>query len=94
MTPEREAELRKKLNIPAGGNITLIDLDAQKKPPEVVTAGWTDTQIRGRTITEIELLVSQSELALASMQKSLAAQRQIAHNMRQVLERKKTLGDG
>jgi hypothetical protein len=94
MTPKREAELRKKLNIPKGANVTLIDLDAQKKPPEVVTGGWTDTQIRGKTLKEIESIVRQNELAETSMETALASHRETLHSMRQVRARKLILGDG
>tara|TARA_R110000772_G_scaffold30806_10_gene76515 strand:+ start:3701 stop:3979 length:279 start_codon:yes stop_codon:yes gene_type:complete len=87
-TPEN----RKQLGIPEGSNITFIDLDAQRKPPEIMTAGWTDTQIRNKTIDEIDGMIKQNDLAVASLEQTLATQRNMVHNLQQIRQRKITIG--
>jgi len=87
-TPEN----RKKLGIPANAEVEWIDLDEQQKPPEVVTAGWTDTQIQGKTVAEIDTLILQNELAAESIEKSLVQQHQMVHNLRKVRQRKLIIG--
>lgn len=87
-TPEN----RKKLNIPLGAKIDWIDLDEQQPSPEIVTGGWTDSQIHGKTVSEIDFLIKQNEMAADSLEKSLAQQRQVIYNLQQVRHRKFIIG--
>lgn len=87
-TPEN----RKALGIPLKADVAWIDLDEQQKPPEVVTGDWTDSQIQGKSIDEIDGLIKQNEMAADSLEKSLAQQRQVIYNLRQVRQRKLIIG--
>lgn len=89
---EKERQIRKRLGIPMNSDVTIIDLDEQQKPPETVTAGWTDTQIKNKSIQEIDLLISQNELALETMEKSVAQQRDNINGLKQVRWRKHQIG--
>jgi len=88
-TPEN----RKKLRIPVTSNIAWIDLDAQREPPEMVTSGWTDTQIKNKAITQIEDLIRQNELAVEAMEKAIAQQRNQINDLKAVRQRKLLIGD-
>ena len=88
-----EDELRKKLNIPKGTQVTLIDLDAQREPEEMVTAGWRDSQIKAKTLEDIDALIRQNELSVESLEKTIAQQRDLIHGLRQVRNRKLLIGD-
>ena len=90
---ERERQIRKELSIPMGSDVQIIDLDAQRQPPEMVTAGWTDTQIRNKSLAEIEDLIRQNELAVESMGKAIAQQRNQINNIKAVRQRKLIIGD-
>jgi hypothetical protein len=90
---DRERQIRKELSIPMGADVQIIDLDAQRQPPEMVTAGWTDTQIRNKSLAEIEDLIRQNELAVESMEKAIAQQRNQINNIKAVRQRKLIIGD-
>lgn len=89
---EKERQIRNRLNIPMNSDVTIIDLDEQQKPPEPITAGWTDTQISNKTVLEIEGLIKQNELALESIEQTLMKQRQQISDLRQVRQRKLLIG--
>jgi len=90
---KREREIRKQLSIPMGSDVQIIDLDAQREPDEMVTAGWTDTQIRNKSLSEIEQLIHQNQLAVESMEKAIAQQQSNIHGLKQVKQRKLIIGD-
>jgi len=49
-------------------NVVYIDLDDQPKaPPEVVTAGWTDTQLRAKSLPELDAMIASGEMALTNL---------------------------
>ena len=89
---ENERRIRKELKIPLGADVQIIDLDLQKKTPEMVTAGWTDTQIKNKGIQEIDALIHQNELALKSMEEAVFTQRENLSGLRQVRNRKLLIG--
>lgn len=89
---DKEKNIRKRLGIPMNSDVQIIDLDEQQKPPEVMTAGWSDTQIKGKSVEEIESLIKQNELALDSLEQTVANQRQTINNLRQVRQRKLLIG--
>ena len=89
---DKEKNIRKRLGIPMKTDVQIIDLDEQQKPPEMVTAGWTDTQIKAKTVKDIELLIKQNELALDAIEQTAAGQRQTINNLRQVRQRKLLIG--
>lgn len=87
-TPEN----RKKLGIPLKADINWIDLDEQQKPPEVVTAGWTDTQIEAKSLGDIDLMIKQNEMAAEQLQQSWTQQMEQVNKLKQVRHRKLILG--
>lgn len=89
---DKEKSIRKRLGIPMNSDVQIIDLDEQQKPPEVMTAGWSDTQIKGKSVEEIESLIKQNELALDSLEQTVANQRQMINDLRQVRQRKLLIG--
>ena len=87
-TPEN----RKQLGIPVKADVTWIDLDEQQEPPEVVTAGWTDTQIKNKSLEDIDSLIKQNELAAESLMKTYTTQIEQVNKLKQVRHRKLILG--
>ena len=86
-----EAEARKKLGIPPNMQVTMIDLDAQRLPPEVVTAGWTDTQIRNKMPNQIQELIDQNQMALDTLRQTTNEQQDRVDGFRRILMRKTEL---
>lgn len=89
-----EADLAKMdaLGIPRGANVTFIDMDAQRPAPERVTAGWTDTQIKGQPLSAIESQLSSNERTLATLEEQTAQLRSHIAGLREVRQRKLELG--
>lgn len=77
-----------------GSNVIYIDLDdpVNQVPPEVVTAGWTDTQIKGKPLVEIEKQIESGELGLAGLRETLSNEERRIAGLRQVRLRKIQLG--
>lgn len=72
-------------------NTLYIDLDEQN-PVETVTHGWTDTQIMGKTVQQLQDIVTQRETGLAVMEKSVDNERNEVSKLKDVLERRQQLG--
>lgn len=74
---------------------TYIDLDEQNqpKPRERETAGWTDTQIRNRSMQSIDADIASGEAGIDALQAQLDGERQRVMGLRQIKKRKKQLGD-
>ena len=87
-----EADLRRQLNIPAGANVTLIDLDATKTV-EVRTHGWTDEMIRGKSVEEFNALIASRERMVESLQQTIDTERAEIGKLREVRARKLAIGD-
>jgi len=73
---------------------TYIDLDdpANQVPPERITAGWSDTQIASKSLTEIDAMINSGELAISNMRDTLYAEEERISGLRQVRQRKLALG--
>jgi hypothetical protein len=72
-------------------NITYIDLDAQPKP--VMTEGWTDEQIRAKSLDDLNLQVMQAELGVESLRDTLNKEVERIEGLKRVRARKLLLGD-
>jgi len=80
-----------KLNGKLGENVTYIDLDEQQVPPEPTTCGWTDTQIRNKSLKEFDAMISSGELGIASLKQTLDTEVQRIEDLRRVRNRKTDL---
>lgn len=69
-----------------------IDLDATKTI-ERVTAGWSDTQIKGKSVTELDALIKSAGLNIQSLEESVSGERQRLHDLQAIRNRKLELGD-
>jgi hypothetical protein len=69
-------------------NVTYLDLDEQQVPPEPTTCGWTDTQIRNKSLEELDAMISSGELGLASLHQTLDNEVKRIEDLRRVRNRK------
>lgn len=72
----------------AGG--TYLDLGAGIV--EMTTEGWTDTQIRGKSIKDLDLMISQHQKVLKTMQDNLRAQQGRIDSLQLIRNRKLVVG--
>ena len=76
-----------------GPNVLYIDL-VEHRTVEQTTAGWTDTQIRNYSMSDLDSQILQADLALEQMRKTLADQEQRKTDLLAVKRRKLELGGG
>jgi hypothetical protein len=67
-----------------------IDLDEQDFQ-ETVTAGYTDTQLRNKSLESFDAEIASGELGLANLEETVAAERQRIAGLRQARARKLVL---
>jgi len=75
-----------------GGNVMYIDLDEQQEPPEPKTAGWTDTQIKAKPMSEIEAMIKTGEMGLESLRETLTKEEDRVSGLRRIRSRKTEVG--
>jgi hypothetical protein len=80
-----------KLHGKLGDNITYIDLDEQQELPEPTTCGWTDTQIRNKSLEEFDAMISSGDMGIASLKQTLNNEVQRIDDLRRVRNRKTDL---
>jgi hypothetical protein len=80
------------IKIPKGANVTYIDLDAQRVE-EVITGGWTDDQIKAKSIEQINELLSQAKTVLKILEDNVSEQRTRVYDLEAILNRKIFVGD-
>lgn len=88
---EKEAQLRKTLRIPPNAALTVIDMGEGKVEPK--TAGWTDTQIRNKTVADFDLQINSEELAVQKLRETVKAQEDRINDLRRIRARRMELGD-
>ena len=86
----KEAQLRKTLGIPPNAALTVIDMGEGKVEPK--TAGWTDTQIRNKTIAEFDLQINSEELAVEKLRQTVKTQESRISDLRRIRARRLELG--
>lgn len=76
-------------------NVVYLDLDDPRNqvPPEVVTAGWTDTQIRSKHLVEINQMIASNEKALESLRETIKGEQKRVDGLQLIRQRKLLLGD-
>lgn len=74
---------------------TYIDLDEQRRntPPEVITGGWTDSQIRGKSEQEILAMVEGCERLIETLRQNVRSEEDRLYDLRAIQRRKQQLGD-
>lgn len=87
-----EEAIRKELGIPAGADVTIIDLDATKTI-ETRLHGWTDDMIRSKSIEELDVMIEQRMKAVDRLQATVDAERVEVNKLREVRAKRVTLGD-
>lgn len=80
-----------KLHGKLSDDVAYIDLDEQQAPPEPTTCGWTDTQIRNKSLKEFDSMISSGELGIASLQQTLDNEVKRIDDLRRVRNRKTDL---
>jgi len=80
-----------KLHGKLGENTVYIDLDEQQAPPEPTTCGWTDDQIRNKSLKEFDAMISSGELGIASLQQTIDTEVKRIDDLRRVRNRKTDL---
>ena len=71
-----------------GSNAVYIDLDEQKTPPEPVTAGWTDTQIRNKSLEEIDSMIASGDAGILNLTQTLDNEIKRIDDLRRIRKRK------
>lgn len=87
----KEKEFREKYNLPVGANVTYIDLDAQRTTP-VITAGWTDEQIKNKDLSELDGMISSAQAGLDSLRETVRAEEDRLADLILLRGRKVSLG--
>lgn len=72
-------------------NVIYLDLDEQN-PVECETHGWSDTQIMGKTVQQLQNIITQRETGLAVMEQSVDNERNEVTKLKEILERRHQLG--
>jgi len=73
-------------------NVQFVDLDAQRKPPPVLTSGWTDEQIANKTIEEIDAMIAAGEKGLESLRETVRGESERVDGLRLIRSRRIQLG--
>lgn len=71
-----------------GSNVVYLDLDEQQKPPEVLTAGWTDAQLKSKPLSEIDAMITSGEMGLATLKETVAQESARIDGLRMARSRK------
>jgi hypothetical protein len=82
---EKEKALRKKLNIPMGAELTLLELEPDI---EVLTEGWTDEQIRNKSAADFDQMISSAELGIDKMEETIMGERKRIRSLRKLRARR------
>jgi hypothetical protein len=67
-----------------------LPVDVEGAP---TTGGWTDEQIRGKSLEEIDQLIEMNDLALDAQRTVVFTQEEVVTNLRRVRARKIKLGE-
>lgn len=78
------------LGIPKGANVTFIDMGRGEGVRK--TAGWTDEQIRAKSVADIDQMISQNEKAAQGLRRALEDQENRLAGLRMVRQRRLDLG--
>jgi len=87
-----ESKLRKMLRLEGRDDVTVINLDDQRAPPEVVTAGWTDSQIKAKSADEIVAMVNSAQMGIQKLHETMRQEQDRLTGLLQVQKRKQQLG--
>ena len=80
------------LNLENRPDIQVVNLDDQREPPEHVTAGWKDSQIKAKTPEEIQKMIDSANLGIANLRETVAKEQERLNGLYEVQMRKKLIG--
>ena len=69
-----------------------VFLHIPKKEPEILTAGWTDDQIRAKSMQELDAMIASGEKGIQSLRDTLTSEQNRVDDLRRVKGRKLALG--
>ena len=81
---------KRALNIPLKAEGVFIHIEDE--PPEPKTAGWTDTQIRSKSMSELDAMVGSGEKGLESLRATLKSEEDRIDGLRRIRQRRLDLG--
>lgn len=81
---------KKALGIPVKAEGVFLHIP--KKQPEILTAGWTDDQIRAKSIQELDAMIASGEKGIENLRSTLNAEMARVDDLRRVKGRKLALG--
>lgn len=87
---EKEKALRRKLNIPLGAQLTLLELEPDI---ERTTEGWTDEQIKNKSVSDFDQMISSGELGIEKMEETIRQERKRLAGVRNLRKRRLELGE-
>jgi hypothetical protein len=87
---DKEKRLRRQLNIPLGANVTLLELEPDI---ERLTEGWTDDQIKGKSVSQFEQMINSAELGIEKMQETINQEQARIRSLRRLRQRRLELGE-
>ena len=64
-----------------------------QQAPEVITGGWTDTQIRGKSEKEIISMINGCEYLIDTLRQNVRNEEDRLYDLRAIHRRKQQLGD-
>lgn len=71
-------------------SITFMHLGEGVK--EITTDGWTDTQIKNKTLAELDAMIQQHETVLETLEETLREQRNRIRQFERIRRRKEEIG--
>jgi hypothetical protein len=81
---------KRKLGIPLKAEGTFLHIP--KKEPEILTGGWTDDQIRAKSMQEIDAMIESGMKGVESLRATVRAEEARIDDLRRVKGRKLALG--
>lgn len=87
---ERELEIRRKLGIPPSASLQVVDMGEGVVEPR--TEGWTDAQIKDKSLQQLETMISQGMKGVEGLQKALTEQLGRVTSLQKIRDRKLIVG--
>jgi len=78
---------------PVGKNVTYIDLDDPTVNPQpVITAGWTDEQIKNKSALEFDEMIASAEMNIRNIERTVEGEKRRLHDLQALKNRRLQLG--
>lgn len=87
-----ETDLRQKLGIPPNADVVVIDLDADRESKGArLTSGWTDEQIRAKSLTELEQMAENQAHLVRTLTDTIDTERVRLQSFEALVSRRREL---